>query len=156
MPHKLQSKVRIAKESFFGDFLPQAEHVCEVFLGSTWWKWKPSLSAMSPHHLKKMPQDASEMLLLRVLILNHVRGLQVLRNEDVLFSMVKKFVNKFTDKVFTFVSSSLLVIGNGMHGPDPAFTPFFAAGHRLIMFVEQSFCLAIPARVIFLFAFGSR
>ena len=32
-----------------------------------WWKWKLSLSAIFPHHSKKVAQDASEMLLLRCL-----------------------------------------------------------------------------------------
>ena len=67
VPQKLHLNVRIANESFFGDFSPQPEQVCEVFLGSTWWKCRPSLSAMSAHHLKKIPQDASLILLLRCL-----------------------------------------------------------------------------------------
>ena len=72
---KPQLKVRIANDNFFGDFLPQAEQVCEVFLGSTWWKWKPSLFGYVPTPLKELSPRRIRNALAKVFVLYHIQGI---------------------------------------------------------------------------------
>ena len=47
--------------------------------------------------------------LAEVLILNHVGNAQAFSDKDVIFLMMIKFVDEFSDKVFAFVCGSLMV-----------------------------------------------
>ena len=83
--------------------------------------------------------------LAEVFILNHIGDRQVLCNQDVVFLMMKKFVDEFTDEVFAFISSSLMVQSEFVLVFLPMLTPFFLSRKVFRVFSEQTFCLAIPS-----------
>ena len=51
-----------------------------------------------------------------VFILNHIRNAQIFSNEDVVFLGMIKFVDQFTDKVFSFVCRPFLMQSRCMRG----------------------------------------
>ena len=47
--------------------------------------------------------------LAEVFVLNHIGGFQILRNKNVIFITMVKFVDEFSDKLFAFVYRPLMV-----------------------------------------------
>ena len=75
---------------------------------------------------------------------------------DVIFAMMKKFVDEFSNEIFAFLSRSFMMQSECVLLFLPTLATFFLSRKVSGVFSEQTFCLAIPARVLFLFAFGSR
>ena len=75
----------------------------EVFLGSTWWKWKPSLSAMFLTPLKEVWPKTRHLYVWTAGVptfLYHVRDLRKSSATNTFFLLsVVEFIDEFTDKV---------------------------------------------------------
>ena len=86
VPQKLHSKVRITSESFFGDFLPQQEQVCEVFLRVNLMEVETVSFGYVPSPLKELSPRRIGNTLAEVFVLHHVGNAQVFSDKDVIFS----------------------------------------------------------------------
>ena len=86
--------------------------------------------------LKELPPRRIQNALAEVFVLNHVRYAEVFSDQDVIFAMMKKFVDEFADKVFAFVSSSLMVQSECVLLFLPTLTTFFLSRKAFGMFSE--------------------
>ena len=59
--------------------------------------------------LKELPPRRIRNALAEVLILNHVRDAEIFSDKDIIFQMMKKFVDEFSNEIFAFVRGSLMV-----------------------------------------------